>query len=141
MTNPPDVVRVTRRFTAPPERIFDAWLDGENLARWMRAPRDELVRVVLEARVGGAFVLVVRRNGEEIEHMGEYLEIDRPHRLAFSWSVPRYSPAKTRVDLELSPIDSGTELTLTHEGVAAEYLSRTEAGWRGILDSSVRALT
>lgn len=81
-------VRVTRRYTAPPERVFDAWLDAEMIGKWMFGPAlrdEEIVRLSLDARVGGSFSFVVRRQGEEIDHMGEYLEIDRPRRLVFTW--------------------------------------------------------
>ena len=80
-------VRVTRRYTAPPERVFDAWLDAEMIGKWMFGPAlrdEEIVRLSLDARVGGSFSFVVRRQGEEIDHMGEYLEIDRPRRLVFT---------------------------------------------------------
>ena len=32
-------LRITRTFDAPPERVFDAWLDAGQLARWI-GPRD-----------------------------------------------------------------------------------------------------
>jgi uncharacterized protein YndB with AHSA1/START domain len=68
----PVAVRVTRRFSAAPERVFDAWLDPEMIGRWMFGPalRDEdVVRSALDKRVGGSFSFVVRREGEEIDHM------------------------------------------------------------------------
>jgi hypothetical protein len=46
----------------------------------------------------------------------------------------------TRVELDLVPAGSGCDLTLTHEGVLAEWASSTEAGWRGILDGLAASL-
>lgn len=73
-------------------------------------------------------------------HTGEYLEIERPHRLVFTFAVPKYSQEITRVIVEIVSLGSGCELTLTHEGVLPEYGSGTEKGWSGILDALADAL-
>jgi uncharacterized protein YndB with AHSA1/START domain len=141
MTGSPVSVRVTHRFSAAPERVFDAWLDPEKIAKWMLAPAPgEMTRVEVDARVGGSFCFVVRRGGEEIAHVGEYLELARPRRIVFTWSVPQYSAESTRVSIDLSAAGSGTELTLTHEGVLPDFATRTQAGWSTILDAMAAAL-
>src|SRR5690349_14724744 len=117
-TRLPVQARVTRRFSASPERVFAAWLDPEQIARWMfgSAVRDEeVVQISLEARVGGAFSFVVRRQGVEIDHVGEYLAIDPPRRLVFTWGVRQELPASSRVSIEIVPVEpEGADLTLTH---------------------------
>jgi uncharacterized protein YndB with AHSA1/START domain len=134
-------VTVTHRFAASPERVFDAWLSPRLIAEWMVAPaHDEMVRCELEARLGGAFCFVVRRAGEEIDHTGAYLEMDRPSRLAFTWCVPRYSAEATTVSLDLATDGTGTELTLRHDGVLPEYAERVHSGWSTILDAIDAAL-
>ncbi len=138
-------VRVSRRFEASPERVFDAWLDAQSAGRWLFAtPEGEMVRVEIDARVGGRFVLVDRRSGEDIEHTGEYLEIDRPRRLAFSFVVPKFSAEPARIQVDLAPAAANpgsTLLTLVHEGVFAEFATRTEAGWRDILGGLERSIS
>ena len=106
MTSQPTVqVRVTHRFHASPEQVFDAWLDAETAGKWLFAtPSGQMVRVEIDARDGGSFVFVDRRNGEEIEHTGEYHEIARPQRLVFTFSVPKFSSDSTRVTLDLVPL-------------------------------------
>lgn len=137
-------VRVSRRFEMPAERVFDAWLDPGNAGKWLFAtPEGQMVRVEIDARVGGAFNFTDRRAGEDIEHTGEYLEIDRPRRLAFHFCVPKFSKEPTRIQVDLAPAASGPEstlLTLVHEGVFAEYAARTEEGWKGILEGLERQL-
>jgi len=105
-----NTVTVTHHFTASPERVFDAWLDPQTAGKWLFAtPTGQMVRVEIDARVGGRFVIVDRRNGEDVEHTGEYLEIDRPRRLVFTFGVPKYSPLFTTVTIDIEPTPSGNE--------------------------------
>ena len=127
-------VRVTHRFTASPERVFDAWLDPAKARRFLFAtPTGQMVRAEIDPRVGGQYTFTDRRDGEDVVHTGEYLEIDRPRRLVFTFMVPTYSSAVTRVTIEIVPLDSGCELTLTNEGVLEEYEEGTTEGWSRIL--------
>ncbi len=127
-------VRVTRRFDFPAERVFDAWLDADRARRWLFAtPTGTMVRAEVDARVGGGFVFVDRRDGEDIEHVGEYLEIDRPRRLVFTFGVPKFSVERSRVTVDIVPHGAGCELTLTQEGILPEFAERSQDGWGKIL--------
>jgi uncharacterized protein YndB with AHSA1/START domain len=127
-------LRITRRFTASAERVFDAWLDPQKAGSWLFAtPTGKMVKVDIDARVGGKFNFTDRRDGEDIEHIGEYQEIDRPRRLVFTFGVPKFSDVSTRVIVEIVPQANGCELTLTHEGVLPEWQSRTVDGWTTLL--------
>ena len=139
-----DGVRVTvrRRFDAPPERVFDAWLDPDSARHWLFAtPDGAMERVELNPRVGGRFRIDERRGGELAEHFGEYLEIDRPHRLVFSFAAIRDS-GSTRVAVTIEPDGDGSLLTLVHEMDPrwADYEERTREGWTMILDGLARTL-
>jgi uncharacterized protein YndB with AHSA1/START domain len=128
-------VRVARHLEFSAERVFDAWLDPQTVGRWLFAtPTGEIVRVKIDARVGGGFVIVDRRAGEDVEHQGEYLEMDRPKRLVFRFLVPKYSPLYSRVVIDIVPAGGGCDLTLVHEGVLSEYEKQTQSGWTGILE-------
>jgi uncharacterized protein YndB with AHSA1/START domain len=134
MSKEPDVtVRVTQIFRAGPERVFDAWLDTTLIGKWMFGPKlreEEIIRLSVDARVGGSFSFLVRRNGEELDHVGRYLEIDRPRRLVFTWSIGEQSD-DSRVTIDIVPQGAGCELTLTHtlDPAWADYAERTQAGW------------
>jgi uncharacterized protein YndB with AHSA1/START domain len=135
MTSNLKTLRITRRFDASPERAFDAWLDPRTAGKWLFAtPTGKMVKVEIDARVGGTFS-IVRRDGEDIEHVGTYLEIDRPRRLVFTFGVPKFSPEMTTVTISIVPQGKGCELTLTHEGVLPDWAEATEQGWTMILDS------
>ena len=130
------IVRVTRRFEASAERVFDAWIDPKTAGKWLFAtPTGVMTRCEMDARAGGKFVLVDRREGEDVEHVGKYLEVDRPRRLVFTFTVPKYSPQETLVTIEIVPDGEGCELTLRHERVLTEWAAQTEQGWKTILDA------
>jgi uncharacterized protein YndB with AHSA1/START domain len=138
--NPPKIT-ITRRFDFPIERVFDAWLDPARAGKFLFAtPTGKMVRVEIDARVGGSFNFT-RRDGDDVEHVGTYLDIDRPRRLVFTFSVPKFSAQMTRVSIDLIPLPTGCELTLTHEGVLPEWLDRARDGWGMILDGLCAQLT
>ncbi len=131
-------VTVTRRFSVSPERVFDAFLDPAIAAKFMFAtPTGEMVRVDIEARVGGAYTFVDRRDGEDIEHI---LELNRPHRLVFQFAVPKYDPTNSTVALDIVADGTSSLLTLTHEGVDDAYLEQTGKGWTMILGTAAASL-
>ena len=141
-SSPSPALTVTRKFDFTVERVFDAWLDPKAAGKWLFAtPTGEMVRVEINARVGGCYAFVDRRNGVGVEHLGEYLEIDRPRRLVFTLAVPKYSTVYTSVSIEIVPQGTGCQLTLTHQGVLPEWRDATQTGWTGILDRLNQEMT
>jgi RimJ/RimL family protein N-acetyltransferase/uncharacterized protein YndB with AHSA1/START domain len=130
-TTMPLDVRVTRHIKATPERIFDAWIDPASVAQWFAPGMGEMVRIDVDPRVGGQFVFTQRRGEQDVEHAGEYLVFDRPHRLAFTWGVPKFSPDCARVGIDIRPCDGGCDLALTHDLTpkSADHAERTKASW------------
>ena len=140
MTQAVVTVRVHHRYEASAERVFDAWLDPQKARRFLFAtPTGEMVRVDIDARVGGKFHITERRDGEDAEHVGEYLEIERPRRLVFNFGDNVALPV-SRVTIEIEPAESGCQLTLTHERIPAEYEAQTAEGWTGILEGLETAI-
>jgi uncharacterized protein YndB with AHSA1/START domain len=143
------IVRISRRFGASPERVFDAWLDPEMIGSFLFGPAlrdEEILHISVDARVGGSFSFLVRRQGQELDHVGKYLELDRPHRLVFTWRVePSKDDSRVAIDIvpiggapdATGPTKSGSELTLTHElhPAWADYADRTAQGWNKMLDA------
>lgn len=126
-------LEVTRRIAAPPERVFDAWLDPAGVGEWLFATPDGVMeRVEIDPRVGGGFRIDERRGEELASHRGTYIEIDRPRRLVFDFHFDETQ--STRVTVAIAPEGDGSRLTLTHEGVWADYEDRTRDGWTKILE-------
>jgi uncharacterized protein YndB with AHSA1/START domain len=150
ISSTPTTVLLARRLHADPEHVFDAWLDAAKAKKWMLAPSpaDEIVSASIDARIGGTFSFVLDRDGQEIEHLGGYVEIDRPRRLAFTWNVSgarahsgvRKPETGSLVTLDFAPAGTGTELRLTHEGVPEEYALATEEGWSKIIQALANSI-
>lgn len=133
-------VTVERDLAAPPEAVFDAWLNPDHAGQWLfRTPDGVLERCEIDARIGGRFRVDERRGDEIAEHYGEYVEIDRPRRLAFDFWTS-FSAERTRVTITIAADGDGSLITLTHEGVWKEYEDRTRQGWTMILEELARTL-
>ena len=142
-------VRVARRFRASAKRVFDAWLDPATASAWLFATAlHPIARAEIDARVGGAFRFVDRREDGAVEHSGRYVDIIRARRLTFTLSTPYLAPAVTRVRVDFAPGNgyvrgnNGTrtphsreecELVVTHQGVPGEFADRIEERWTGML--------
>jgi uncharacterized protein YndB with AHSA1/START domain len=137
---------VLRRFDVSAERVFNAWFDPVWLGRWMFGPgvRDErIVSLTLDARVGGKFSFVVNRQGTEVDHVGEYLALDRPQLLVFTWATRDRLPETSRVIVEITPREPGCEVKLTHvmgAGWSAQVDGAASA-WSKRLDALEEAIT
>ena len=125
---------VHHTYACSAERIFDAWLNPAVASRWLfRTPEGQIVRCEIDARPAGAFVITDRRAGDDVEHRGTYVEIDRPRRLVFTFSVPKYSNEMSTVSVLVAPSGTGSELTLVNYDVPIEWASQSEQGWRDLL--------
>lgn len=138
------VLTITRDFAAPATRVFDAWLDPADAARFLFAtPDGEMIRCDMDPRVGGGFTLTEQRPVGDAEHRGRYLEIDRPNRLVFLFAAgPADEGEWTRVTIQIADAPGGCTLTLTHEidPQWAAYEAQTRKGWTTILESLARIL-
>ena len=137
-------ITVHHRFRQPAERVFDAWLDVRLASRFLfSTDTGEMVRCDIDPRVGGQFVLTDRRPDGDVEHTGEYLAIERPRRLVFTFGIPAASPTFDIVTIEITPeSDGGCTLHLTAEMQPEwkDYADRARQGWAQILDSLEAAL-
>jgi uncharacterized protein YndB with AHSA1/START domain len=139
MTEATGAVVVTQRYAVPAERVFDAFLVVAIARRFLFATATgEMIEASIDPRVGGQFVFVERRpdmgpDGGDVRHVGEYLEIDRPRRLAFTFGVPQFDPRMTKVIIGISPAPGGCDLTLANEGVPPDYAENNRDGWSRIL--------
>ena len=125
---------VRRTIAASAEELFDAWLDPESLAVWMRPGATQKTTVRVDPRVGGEFEIIMHTPGGPVPHTGSYREISRPRRLVFTWNSEHANHIDSLVTVEFRPARGATEIVLTHERLPdAEAVAKHNGGWSDIL--------
>jgi uncharacterized protein YndB with AHSA1/START domain len=137
------VLVVRRHIALPRERVFEAWLDSESLAHWMRPGGFTHATVTVDPRVGGGFRIVMEgwKDGCGYEHRGEYLAIEPPSLLSFTWISRATDDKPTVVTIEFHERGTGTELVLTHRRLEPKAVEAHREGWTDILRLLDEALT
>ena len=143
MTDDPLVLRLERLLDAPPERIFAAWTDPGLLRRWWAAEPDwTSPEATTDVRVGGRYRLSMQDTTGAVRSVaGEYLEVDPPRRLVYTWTWESHDDAPagdevTVVTVDFLPEGSATRVVLEQRGFSGEAdRDRHDHGWRGCLDN------
>jgi uncharacterized protein YndB with AHSA1/START domain len=123
---------------ARPETVWEFLVDPEKATRWMG------MTASFDARPGGEYRVAVIPGHTA---SGEFVELDPPHRLVFTWGwepgadgpnpVP---PGSSTVEIELTPDGDGTTLRFSHRGLPNAEASQSHAhGWDHYLERLVTA--
>ena len=108
------VVRITREFDAPPEKVFRAHTDPKLVSRWLGPRRHEMLIDHYDCRTGGSYRYVHASDGNEYGFHGSFHEV-RPSQLivqTFTYEGIPEGVALQRVVFE--DLDGGrTRLTTT----------------------------
>ena len=132
-------LHLERTFEAPPERVFDAWTNPEVLRRWWAAGPDfETPLAEVDLRPGGRYRLSMRNpaTGDVFTVFGEYREVRRPERLAYTWTWEHSDGEESLVEVDFRPEGDGTSVVLTHSGLVGEESRQRHAhGWEACLDN------
>jgi uncharacterized protein YndB with AHSA1/START domain len=130
-----EVLVVRRQIPFPREQVFAAWLDGASLAQWMRPSGGPRATVDVDPRVGGKFRIVMHSScmDQHHEHRGEYLAIEPPSLLSFTWISQGTDLLPTVVTIEFLERGPGTELVLTHQRLPQARVEAHREGWTSIV--------
>ena len=149
-----DSVIAEIEIAAPPERVFQALTDANQLFTWWgKEPSVILLRFDMDARKGGRYFYACqsasgtthgdvgeqlkKNQAQEFQCHGEVLEIDPPRLLVWSWVANwhEHPDQPTTVRWELTPTTTGTHVRVTHSGLSNEPISRKDygKGWQGVL--------
>lgn len=127
------VIEIRRRLPAPIDQVFAWWTDPELLCEWMTPVGT--VEAEVDLRVGGRLRIVMKGEGRVIKHTGEYLEIEPPRRLVFTWVSPYTGSVPSVITIELSSAgDDLTDLRLVHAQLPDEAARWHRGGWDAMLD-------
>jgi uncharacterized protein YndB with AHSA1/START domain len=134
---PETALKIRRTFQAPRERIFRAWTDAAELARWFAPSAEYSTRVpVLDLKVGGKYKVEMHHKGGNVNKVsGTYREIVPPEKIVFTWSWENDPSAReSLVTIEFLDLGPATEVLLTHEQLPnAEQRDKHAQGWNGCL--------
>jgi uncharacterized protein YndB with AHSA1/START domain len=132
------VLELTRVLSTPRERVFDALTRPEDLGTWWGPRGFTTPEIELDVRVGGRYRFTMQPpDGDRFHLSGEFLEVDRPSRLAytFCWEEPAPDDRETVVTLTLDVVPQGTELAVAQGAFATEErLALHRGGWSDSLD-------
>ena len=130
-------VNLEKTIEAPIEKVFDAWINPKILAQFMM-PMPDMPdsHVENDVREGGGFSIIMHAGSDDLPHTGEYLEINRPNKLVFTWAS-HCSVDDSTVTLNFTKInDNTTNVSLSHiKFIDEKTRSDHEGGWGNILDS------
>jgi uncharacterized protein YndB with AHSA1/START domain len=128
-------VTVTRTIKARPERVFAAFENPAEMARWMGQQGSTTEVQTLDVREGGAVqVQMSWDNGMSMRLSGTFKRVEKPSLLEFTWTMEGDDANEGVVTVEFVPHGTGTELTLTHEGLTGPAKAYAQAGWNGWFD-------
>jgi uncharacterized protein YndB with AHSA1/START domain len=143
---PQPVLELKRRFRAPRERVFDAWVKPDLMTEWFCSaiPNRSGHITSMNARPGGRYLIEVYDclTGTKYMLRGEYCEVKRPERLVFSWEFEP-DPEFGKMTITLDFIDRGTETELLLTQVNFPSVASRDGhgqGWVFCLDALGRFL-
>jgi len=136
-------VRVQRVMPAPPDVVFDEWLDPESLTEWMCPRPSRVVALTVEPHVGGSVRFDVDDSGSRVLIAGRFLAVDRPRLLRFTWSHSGWQdPTVTSVvNVAFEPVgDDQTLMSIEHSLLPPEGFDDHDQGWSVTADQFVAFL-
>lgn len=134
-TNETTRLRIVRRFGVPPDVVFDAFTKPESMKVWW----GENTTFDINLSVGSRWTIVRKEGEETYTATGEYLEIEQPNRLKYTYAMPQFSPNSDTISIEITAEEASCTVTFiqTGEDIASELrelspgsTSASEAGWQ-----------
>jgi uncharacterized protein YndB with AHSA1/START domain len=137
-------LKMVRTFEVTPERVFEAWLNTEMMRKWFFTLEGTNKVAKNNPQVGGTWEIVDHRDGKDYRAIGEYIEIDSPRKLVFTFKMPQFSETVDTITVELNDLQNGCEMTFTQniivpheenwiksdiEKALGEYHDGSEHGW------------
>jgi uncharacterized protein YndB with AHSA1/START domain len=123
---------VLRVLPAPPNVVFDEWLDAEGMCEWMCSRPAVPTSIEIDPRVGGQYRIDIDNEGLALSVTGRYVILNGPDGLVFTWHCTTWEPSapESVVMVQLEPHDEGrTLMTIRHGRLPADLRDAYTAGW------------
>jgi uncharacterized protein YndB with AHSA1/START domain len=124
---------MTRVLDAPRESVFQALSEPAALAKWWGPSGFTTPEIELDLKLGGRYRFGMQPPDGDLFHLaGEFIDIDPPRRLAYSfrWEEPAPDDQETMVTLTLDALADGTRLSLWQGKFASQdRLALHQSGW------------
>jgi uncharacterized protein YndB with AHSA1/START domain len=138
--------KVTHRFAAPPESVFGAFVEPEQVRRWQeawlsqRCDNGKITAFSYDPQVQGRFAIETLEDGRTLQNWGTFLALDRPTRIRHTHITDiaeKNDPAVVTIIIEPEPEGPGSIVTLYDDldQSQAGALPQTERGWRHMLEA------
>lgn len=115
---------VMRHVAAPPETVYRYFTESSRWVQWQG------VDSVIEPRPGGELVMTMP-NGAVAR--GRFLELVPNEKVAFTWGWddhPTIPPGSSTVEVEITEVEGGSLVTLTHHDLPEDEVPLHLAGWQ-----------
>jgi uncharacterized protein YndB with AHSA1/START domain len=144
LSDRPFALTITRDLALDAHALYRAWTEGFD--RWFAAPGS----VHMTPVVGAPFFFETEHRFEEDQpaarhpHYGRFLALEPDRLVELTWVTGAGGTrgAESVVTVELTPIDGGTRMRVTHAGFPdAESRDGHEHAWPMVLDQMERRLS
>jgi uncharacterized protein YndB with AHSA1/START domain len=125
-------VTIRRVLPAPPDIVYDEWLDPVGMMEWMCPRPARAVKISLEPWIGGPLRIDIEDSGLSLYVSGTFVELDRPRRLRFTWSCSAWADPSVQSLVTVTLEDHGadeTMMTIEHEQLPPEQADSHRRGW------------
>lgn len=117
-----------RTIPAPPQEVFEAWLDPRVPGTTWNAAE----RFIVDAKVDGLFYWTLKGTS----HYGRFTVVERPHRLQHTWVSPNTLGEESTVTVTFTKQGEQTRMTLVHSDLPEHERARShEGGWTYFLET------
>jgi uncharacterized protein YndB with AHSA1/START domain len=127
--------RIERVLPAVPEVVYDAWLDENAMRQFMCPHPGHVSEVTVDPRLGGSLRVVMSLPDHEREITGNFIALDRPQRVCFTWNTD-VDEHESIVTVLLAPQGNDeTHMTIIHTRQLASLVPSYINGWTSIADA------
>ena len=126
------VIQGSAEIGAPPERVFRALTTSEQADWWGHEGVYRTSDYKIDLRPGGRWSCkAVGADGAESTVGGEYITVDPPRLLEYTWEPSWDNFAVSSVRIEITPMGAGSHISILHTGFEGrEQMAQNHAeGW------------